>query len=75
MLLPKGSEFKAWLEKWVALLRKHAKKSIEQFIEEIEAKIEEKEWGPINKSDIGISQTDSLWTYRPLTLFCNWYVH
>ena len=46
MLLPEGSEFKAWLEKWVALLRRHAVKSIEQFINEIEAKIEEKEWGP-----------------------------
>ena len=46
LLLPEGSEFKAWLEKWVATLRKHAVKSIEKFIDEIEAKIEEKEWGP-----------------------------
>ena len=46
MLLPEGSEFKAWLEKRVATLRKHAVKSIKKFIDEIEAKIEEKEWGP-----------------------------
>ena len=46
MLLPEGSEFKAWLERRLASLRKHAVKSIEKFIEEIEAKIEEKEWGP-----------------------------
>ena len=47
MLLPEGSEFDAWLEKWVASLRKHAVKSIEKFIDEIEAKIKEKQWGPI----------------------------
>ena len=40
MLLPEGSEFKAWLEKRVATLRKHAVKSIEKFIDEIEAKID-----------------------------------
>ena len=46
MLLPEGSEFKIWLEKRVALLRKYTNKYIEQFIDKIEAKIEEKEWGP-----------------------------
>jgi len=45
MSLTEGSEFKSWLEKQVASLRRYAKKSIEQFIAEIEAKIDEKEWG------------------------------